>query len=219
MKPTKEWDWYKFKGSPPALKYARRDLPTLDRVIDLVPSRRVCVQAGGCLGIFPKYLAQHFCTVYTFEPSVELFPLLSINAPEPNILRYQAALGNGGPPISTSQTRREGKEHRFPHEGVTHVTSEPGNVPVLCVDDLRLPVCDLIVLDLEGYEMQAILGAKGTITRCRPVLMVEINDNLPHYGYTEDQLRQTICAMGYRLVERIHSDELYVPEDRVHAHG
>lgn len=218
MNPDK-WEWYKFKGSPPALKYARRDLPTLDRALELTVGRTACVQAGGCLGIFPKMLAAHFQTVYTFEPSVDLFPLLCLNAPEPNILKYQAALGNGGPPISTSQTRREGKEHRFPHEGITHVTGEPGTVPVLTIDALQLPVCDLIVLDLEGYEMQAILGAKGTIARCRPVLMVEINDNLPHYGYTEDQLRQTIGAMGYRQVERIHSDELFVPEDRVHAHG
>lgn len=214
-----QWDWYRFKGSGVALKYARRDLPTLDRAISLAQGRTACVQAGACLGIYPKRLAQHFKTTYCFEPSLELFPLLCANAPEPNILKYQAALGNGGPPISTSQTRREGKEHRFPHEGITHVTSEPGTVPVLCVDDLRLPVCDLIVLDLEGYEMQAILGAKGTIARCRPVLMVEINDNLPHYGYTEDQLRQTIGAMGYRQVERIHSDELFVPEDHVYAHG
>jgi hypothetical protein len=67
--------------------------------------------------------------------------------------------------------------------------------------------------------MAAILGAKGTIARCRPVLMVEINDNLSHYGYTDQQLRAVITALGYRKVERIHSDELFVPEDRVHAHG
>jgi hypothetical protein len=137
-----EWDWYRFKGSGVALKYARRDLPTLDRAISLAQGRTACVQAGACLGIYPKRLAQHFKTTYCFEPSLDLFPLLCANAPEPNILKYQAALGNGGPPISTSQTRREGKEHRFPHEGITHVTSEPGTVPAgLSVnDEVSLPL-------------------------------------------------------------------------------
>jgi FkbM family methyltransferase len=216
---TVKWEWFRFKGSQPALKYARRDLATLDRAVALTQGRTACVQAGGCLGIFPKYLAQHFATVYTFEPSVELMPLLIANAPEQNILKYQAALGSGGGPISTSQTRRTGKEHRCAHEGITHVSDEPGVVPVLALDEFHLPVVDLVVLDLEGYELEALLGAEQTILRCRPVLMVEINDNCSHYGRTDAQIRAVICAMGYQLVERIYSDELYVPTDRVHANG
>jgi FkbM family methyltransferase len=218
---VKAWDWGKFKGSEPALKYARRDLATLDRAMHLTKGRTACVQAGACLGIFPKYLARFFATVYTFEPSLEFYPLLAANAPELNILKYQAALGRAGEsPITTSQTRREGKSHRFPHEGITHVSGADGPVPVLALDALNLHVCDLIVLDLEGYEMNALLGSRETIERCRPVLMVEINDNLPHYGYTEDQIREVIVSMGYEMVERIHSDELYVPtEARLYAHG
>lgn len=215
---TKPWDWDKFKGSAPALKYARRDLPTLDAALALTPGRTACIQAGACLGIFPKYLAQHFAAVYTFEPSLELFPILCANAPESNILRYQAALGRPNrPPVSVSQSRRDGKLHRFPHEGITHVTDEPGVVPTVAIDALNLQVCDLIVLDLEGYELEAVFGAAQTIARCRPVLMLEINDNAAHYGYTEQALRDVVVAMGYRPVERIHSDELFVPIERADA--
>jgi FkbM family methyltransferase len=205
------WDWAKFAGSEPALKYARRDLPTIDKALKLFSGRTACVQAGACLGVFPKYLARLFTTVYTFEPSLDLFPLLLQNAPEPNILKYQAALGWLHEPIATSQTRRGLKAHRFPHEGITHI-SGPGVVPTLNIDDLGLPVCDFLCLDLEGFEYDAIRGATQTIDACRPVIMLEVNDNSELYGHTIDELRALVIDRHrYKLVFREHSDEVYVP--------
>ena len=205
------WDWAKFAGSEPALKYARRDLPTLDKALKTFDGRTACVQAGGCLGIFPKYLARYFETVYTFEPSVDLFPMLCQNMPERNVLKFQAALGSTHQPVGTSQTRRGSKLHRFPHEGITHI-SGTGIVPSFTVDDLGLPACDFICLDLEGYEYDALRGACFTIAECRPVIMVEVNENCEAYGHTREEVRALLTeTYHYRLAFREHSDEVYLP--------
>jgi FkbM family methyltransferase len=207
---TNVFDWASFKGSPAGLKWMRRDLPDLDKTISRVPQKRVAVQAGANLGIYPKRLAQTFETVYAFEVSAELFPLLYANAPEKNIYRYQAALGFERELVGTSRTRRDGKANEL-HEGITHVAGK-GCVPTLRLDDFNLPVCDLIALDVEGFEFYALRGATETIARCRPILSVEINKNAQYYGFTRDEVREFVTdELGYRLIERLHADDVFEP--------
>lgn len=205
------WDWAAFTGSKAALKYNKRDLPNLDRVIALTPQRRVAVQAGGHLGLFPKRLAERFDVVYTFEPAADLFAQLMKNAPASNIIKFQAALGNARKLVGLRRIRRDGSATPI-HEGLTHVFGD-GHIPTLQIDDLGLTVCDLIQLDLEGWELYALLGARTTIETCRPVLMVEVNVNQSYVGIDEAFLRDTIKSFGYRFVERLQADDVYVPAE------
>lgn len=209
---TDRWTnaWGGFRGGEETLKWNRRDLPLLDRCIARVPQRRVAVQAGGNLGIFPKRLAETFEAVYTFEPAEDLFAHLVYNAPEPNIVKVQAVLGDAPRLVGLSRVRRDGRPN--PHGGITHVSGD-GIVPTLRLDDFHLPVCDLIQLDVEGWELYAIRGAQDTIRRCRPVLVVEINKNQGFVGIEPDWLRAVITDLGYRCVERLSSDEVYVPSE------
>jgi hypothetical protein len=76
---------------------------------------------------------------------------------------------------------------------------------------LQLPACDLIQLDLEGYEVYALYGARETIRRHRPVLIVEINKSAGYEGFGRDEIRRAIAELGYRVVGRFGSDEVFVP--------
>lgn len=204
-------DLSRFKGSAEALKWNRRDLPNLDAVLAMVPGRTCAVQAGANLGVWPARLAQSFAAVYTFEPAADLFVTMTANAPAPNILRYQAALGYDRGLVGVSRVRRDNKPNA--HEGITHVVAG-GVIPTLRLDDFALPVVDLISLDVEGYETFALKGAADTIARCRPVLVVEVNKNLLYMGLTEDDLRRQIAAFGYIQVTRLSKDDVWVPTER-----
>jgi FkbM family methyltransferase len=203
------FDWPALQGSPEALKWNMRDLSTIDAVLGLVAGRTCCVQAGGNLGVFGKYLAKSFGSVLTFEPSPELFPKMVANAPELNILRFQAALGETPNMVGTT-CRRRGNKKAGIHEGLTHIDG-PGIVPTIRLDDFHLPVLDLLYLDLEGFELYALKGSVDTITRCLPVIVVEVNQNASFYGLTRDEVRDWIVTQGYRFVQRLQSDEVFVP--------
>ena len=47
-------------------------------------------------------------------------------------------------------------------------------VRVMSIDDMGLERLDLLKLDIEGMEEDALVGAKRTIERCRPVIVCEI---------------------------------------------
>lgn len=210
------WPWSSFLGSAEALKYARRDLAELDVLLRDVPGRTAVVQAGGNLGMYPRRLAELFETVYAFEPAPDLFAAMQRNAPAANIVRLQAAVGDERRLVGMSRARRDGKPNA--HEGITHVSGE-GVIPTLRIDDLGLPVCDLVMLDVEGWELFALRGAHETLMRCRPVVCVEINRGIEFVGLTGEDVRGYLHGCGYGKVRVIGSDEVFLPLERIDVAG
>jgi len=133
-----------------------------------VTKYRVCVQAGGACGMYPRLLSETFDKVYTFEPDPLSFHCLTNNCQTDNIYKYHAAIGD---------THQLVKLYRkSPHNvGENLISAEHGDyeVPMLMIDDLALDICDFIQLDVELYEYQALLGAKETIKKCHPVISCE----------------------------------------------
>ena len=195
-------------GSATALKWATRDLSHLDAVLSLVPHRRVAVQAGGNLGVFPARLARDFETVYTFEPAPDAFRMMLQNAPAENIVAFQAALGAQPGLVGLSRVRRDGKPDS--HEGITYVTGK-GIIPTLTIDALALDVCSLVYLDVEGSELAALRGGMETLQRCRPVVALEVNKNLQYVGVSEGDIYAFMAMLGYRHALTVGSDRAFVP--------
>jgi hypothetical protein len=67
-------------------------------------------------------------------------------------------------------------------------------VAIRTIDDLDLPACSLIKIDVEGMELDAIAGAAGTLRRHRPILYVE-NDR----PEKSPPLIEALLALDYRL--------------------
>jgi FkbM family methyltransferase len=153
--------------------------------------RRSVIQAGGHIGIFPMELSKIFKRVYTFEPEHENFQCLVRNASAPNVFPQRAALGavNGGRKL-TVQPRNTGG-HQMTHE--------PGEIPMLRIDDLGLADCDLLLLDLEGYEFFALLGATATIMRSRPLIIVEQNKKSRGQGFQPGAIQLLLNSLDYRV--------------------
>jgi FkbM family methyltransferase len=66
-------------------------------------------------------------------------------------------------------------------------------VDVVPIDELGLPRCTLIKVDVEGMEAKVIAGAKETIARCRPALFLE-NDTVER----SREVLEAVDAIGYK---------------------
>lgn len=68
------------------------------------------------------------------------------------------------------------------------------------VADEGLQRVDLIKLDIEGAEYDALRGAEATIRRFRPAILVELADRtLQHQGASSAQIWTFLEALSYRL--------------------
>lgn len=175
------------------------DLPLL--LSDHVENKNVVVQAGGNCGFYVKQYAEIFQTVYTFEPDPVNFYCLNLNVTEENVFKIQACLGASRGTV--------GLDNYLPDVGATHVKGE-GKVPVFLIDDLNLSACDLIHLDVEGFELFALQGAKKTIELFKPVICFEHHDGWSgRYQYGLNELENEIFRYGYKCTGRAHNDRIY----------
>jgi FkbM family methyltransferase len=155
-------------------------------------------------------MSSFFETVYTFEPSPELFPLLVRNAPEPNVVRFQAALGASHGMVRTECSLRGRDGKSVLHEGMTRV--EPGGtIPTIVLDQLVLPACGLIYLDVEGCELPTLRGASRTIERHRPIIACEVNRGMEYFGLNPSDLYSWMDGADYEHVATHRSDRVFAP--------
>ena len=168
----------------------------MERALGHCDKLDIAVQAGGNAGVWPSWLADHFNTVYTFEPDAENFRCLSVNCPD-NVIKFQSALGF---------SRKCVDLHREPRNCGAYYVNGPGPIPILRIDDLELPSCDLIVLDIEGMEADAFQGAILTIKAFHPVLMYEDKGLSQKYGVQQGAIELRMKEFGYKVVDRIKRD-------------
>lgn len=160
-----------------------------------VKSFDICVQAGGCCGMYPRLLAEKFGVVYTFEPDPLNFYCLVNNCLRGNVVAMNAALADQHKMVGIYRNGSVGEER----------ITDKGWVPCLTIDDLMLEKCDLIALDCEGQEGPALLGAAATISTFRPVVICEDHKNT---GELLDILK--FINGGYECVDRSEQDNIYV---------
>lgn len=181
-----------------------RELKHLNRALSLVTDWTTVVQAGGNVGVWPLYLAEHFVEVITFEPDEMNAECMSRNLRDAvNVHQHRAALG--------SEAARCVVANEFDHNcGASFVEYGDGEVDVMTIDGLNLPSCGLLALDLEGAEAMALAGAVDTIRRCRPVIMIEHKGHCARYGYTMPEVEEELGRIGYRVAVRLPNDLIAV---------
>jgi len=77
------------------------------------------------------------------------------------------------------------------------VTTERHAVAVVTVDSLSLHDLTHMKVDAEGFEEEVLQGARATLTRCRPVLSLEVEER-HRAGATRD-VPALLAALGYEV--------------------
>ena len=182
-------------------KAIRFEQQNISHILDFVPSRKVAVQAGGNFGLFPKILSKHFETVYTFEPHPENFQALVINTEGlDNIIKFQA--GVGSPRLFSLTEPDPNNFGAFQANGV-------GHIPCLALDSLPIKECNLLWLDIEGGEYDAIWNARDLISRNHPTIVLEYREHSAAFGHSDKQLHEMVLGLGYHHVATFGADKVY----------
>ena len=123
---------------------------SLDVLNELKPGS-VVFDVGAFVGDTAKVFLDRKCEVHAFEPIPELYACLVQNCP--NAHCYNLALGDGTR-FSISTT----------HQGnMGGASLRPGQRYSIRLDDLRPERLDFLKIDVEGFELKVIQGAKQTL--------------------------------------------------------
>lgn len=196
MKITKHNDgWWKIDGDD-AFDSILGGYPEYEKVfLDHVPKggAGTAIQAGGYCGIFPRMLAQHFKTVYTFEPDAGNFTCLVMNISEfDNVIPMRSFLGD--------RHRVQGIRNLLASNRGMNVGTESGFIPTLKIDDLAAADVDYIQLDTEGSEDDILYGAVETISNYHPLISVEDDHN---------RIQDFMRRMNYKQIATVYRDTFY----------
>lgn len=181
-----------------AYDYMIKHQKDIDYAMSICKKRRVAVQAGGHVGVYPKRIARHFGVVHSFEPDDDCFECLVENCS--HIYCYNLALGD---------EEKAGYLKKFNISGWSKIDDAKDGQPIqiMPLDALNIKYVDFICLDLEGHELSALDGARATIDLYKPVIQLEVHDeNIDDYTHY-------MRAINYKEVHQVSKDRVYIHEN------
>lgn len=179
----------------------------------------VVLEVGGCFGLHTLPLAE-ICSagsVLVLEPQIYNYQVLVGNLALNSIRNVAAKQAGAVAKAGTLQIPQfdPERENNFGH---MQATGHDEGLPVegLVIDSLGFKRLDLIKLDCEGDELQALQGARATIQKFRPWLYLEFTDNraeilefLREIGYLSRRHMPTHIATPNYLNANITSELIF----------
>lgn len=191
-----------------------------DIAISKLKDFRSVIDIGAHVGISVNHWAQIFDHVYAYEPMLDHYNLLKENthhlsnvecfnfAISDKSAKLQGAYRTGKNSgsfqiIDNNYTQPSKKSPRQLHEISSHR-----------LDEFVFSNVDLIKIDVEGWELEVLKGAIGTIQTHRPILLIEFTGGQSKkslHSYNVDEYLELINYLGYQEVARAGDDTIYIP--------
>ncbi|MCQ2739648.1 MAG: FkbM family methyltransferase [bacterium] len=181
---------------------------------------------GGALGIIDKYLKDKSVIIdiganigshtvywaierkakriYSFEPLPDTFDILQTNI-QLNLLNKIVKLYNVG--LSDEECRQDINHYDEGNIGNTIFAKKKGGgfifkpLDSFCIKEK----VDLIKIDVEGAEVEVLVGAKNTILLSHPVIVIESFNR-------KQEVDVFMHEIGYKQIETIRENEDYIYE-------
>lgn len=166
------------------------------------------IHAGTFFGdMLPSFSSKCPETVYAFEPVLENYILAKLCLERNNI--KNVALFNSGLGESTSIAYVDTVDDKNVHRGGGSSIADKGQVTtIVAIDSLLVDNISVIQLDVEGFELAALKGARFTIKNCNPTILIEDNNN---------NCSAFLKALDYVLAGRIPGLSVWAYQNQIGA--
>jgi len=164
-------------------------------LLDTYPQQRCIIDIGANIGNHTTFFAEFMNAekIHAFEPHPMNFQLLVKNTTKyPEVERYKIALGcRQGKGNITTQLRNMGD--------VCVTEDENGDVEILTLDAFNFSDVSMIKIDAEGSENKILEGSMETLSKCKPILMIEWRSiDVIYIGM------QVLSQLGYVITAVLH---------------
>lgn len=183
-------------------------------------SKGCAIDAGAHIGIATVHFSHYFDEVIAFEPCKENFNCLARNCEElENVKLMMMGLGskNGKAVLQTVDDNtgagfiQDVEERQYRPED--SIDGKKKDVRITTIDSLEVD-CSLIKIDVQGYEKNVLDGARQTISKWKPIIIVEMEDSNDRVEGVKESMSIKSCLQELGYIEICS-----IKRDRIFAYG
>lgn len=176
---------------------------------EIGPCRGTAVDIGANFGLYSLQMSRHYSKIIAFEPNPEASaPLTAARLRNLTLLHEGVSNQHGEAalfiPVSSNGVKLAGWASLDERNCPDAIRCEQLTIPLRPLDAHQFTDVGLIKVDVEGHELEVLLGAEQTIRRWRPNLIIEVKDEhlgalratLSGWGYHESSLKQLAGVQG-----------------------
>tara|TARA_B100000029_G_scaffold494445_1_gene558189 strand:- start:321 stop:1151 length:831 start_codon:yes stop_codon:yes gene_type:complete len=185
--------YYKYR----AYKYAKKITPELNIIHKISNKDKVSLDVGANLGLFTYFMSRSSKKVYAFEPNP--YPLRNLkHVVDKNVEIVPIAIGNkdGKEKIKIPKNRKGWSSNGASFANIDINRGIEYLVDIRKIDSLNIKNIGLIKIDVEGFEIDVIKGAIGTLEEQKPNLIIEneiVHNDNPY------ELFDIMKDIGYKI--------------------
>lgn len=182
----------------------------LDYAFKFVKKWDIAVDVGANIGTLSIYMAKKFKKVYSFELVHENFECLRKNIDDHgynNIIPFCFGLGKENKKVDIIY------DSVYPDSlaGVCANVNKEGIYELKTLDSLNLEGCDFLKIDVEGLESHVLEGGFNTISKYKPVIILEYKQRKSvQAGTNLRDIDEMIKKLNYKKVGGYNSDLVFV---------
>lgn len=166
-----------------------------DAALQYIKQWRVCLDIGSNIGQWTRPLSKKFESVVCFEPNPNFRECFNKNIKDNNVVLWPVGLSD--------------KEHKAKQDfNSTVLQQEDGDIDCRTLDSFGLTNVDFVKIDVDGFEVPLLNGAKETLSKNDPVINIEMkrDKRMDVVVKCESILKD----LGYEFQKRTKSDEVWL---------
>ena len=203
-------DWLRIRER--AWRERRKGEKEIKIIPDLLVNCNRAIDIGANVGVWSYWLSKHAKKVESFEPNPKIFNVLK-NIKIKNVNTYNIALSNKSGSVDLLIPKGS---KGFSNQGASlssiKVQGEHKSLSIQakCLDEYNFLDVNFIKIDVEGHEHEVIEGAKETIKKCKPTMVIEMEEKHNKIPI-EDQI-SSVEKLGYRCCVLINEKIIKINE-------
>jgi len=167
-----------------------------------VSSYRNALDIGSNIGQWTRPLAKIFDKVICFEPNPNFRECFKRNISESNVILHPYGLS------SHEHTAEQGKTDTHLNHKVGDTDPREGDIQCKSLDSFDLRNVDYIKIDVDGFEVPLLEGARETLAVNSPVINIEMKRR--KRPMITRKATGILNDLGYQYVKTTKSDEIWI---------
>ena len=203
-------DWLRIRER--AWRERRKGEKEIRLIPELLSDCNRAIDIGANVGVWSYWLSKYAKQVESFEPNPKIFSALK-NIKIKNINSYNIALSNKNGSVDLLIPKGS---KGFSNQGASlssiKVQGEHKSITIEAkrLDEYNFLDVDFIKIDVEGHEHEVIEGARETIKKFKPTMVIEMEEK--HNQIPIEEQISSVEKMGYQCCVLINESIIQVKE-------